>query len=207
MLLPNNQKGRSKLTTEDERTVLIKDLKASGYISYSGLLYTGQIYRGYDDFKQDDPYVHISFIPGGKTIKGGSVYRGKRQNPPYKNYGYVQKERGILTVFAKDNSGIRGRRIADGWLWQVETYIKNYWSSKINGMSVDRSSFTAHREIPNFNVKRMYGMETMFDIYSDVVWTDEPVSGIKSPSGITAISIVTQPTTGTATGMFKLWVN
>lgn len=113
----------------------------------------------------------------------------EREGTPYYDFGYLQSERCIVTAFAKDLSGIRGRRIADFWLKDIETYIRNNWNNKISGVSVDRLSFGPHKEIPNYYTKYLYGMETSFDVQSYVTWSNEPVSGAKSEYPVSGISI------------------
>lgn len=178
---------------------------ASGNISYSGVAYTGMVFRANDSFDLEDPCVIVSWIPMNKKTKMVSTIRSTRPNSLYHNYGYVESEMCILTAFAEDAHSMRGRRMADGWLIKLETYIKNTWNNLITGVGVEIDSFTTHREVPEFYSERLYGLETRFIMQSQNTWTDEPLSGATSMVDITGVVITKGPVSG-VTGMIDVWV-
>lgn len=197
------------MITEDQKIALIADIKnyaASGYVTYSGVAYTGLIYRANDSFDLDDPCIIISWIPTGKKTKYVSNIRSTRPNRLYNNYGYTESEICILNTFAEDFNGMRGRRICDGWLRKLETYIKNSWNKLINGVGLILNSFTVYKEVPEFYSERLYGLETRFEMQSHNIWTNEPTSGVTNLTDIEAVSITQGPVSG-VTGMIDVWVN
>jgi len=197
------------MLSEDQKIALQLDLSGqmvSGNIEYSGVSYTGMLFRANDSFDLYNSTVIISWIPMGKKTKMVSTVRSKRPNSLYNNYGYIESEMCILTAFAEDSNSMRGRRLADGWLRKLETYIKNNWNTLFNGIGVIVDSFTPYREVPEFYSERLYGLETRFEMQSHNIWTNEPVSGATDMTDIEAISIVEGPVSG-VTGMINVWVN
>lgn len=196
------------MITEDEKIALQLSLSgyvASGHVTYSGISYTGMIYRANDSFDLTDPCVIISWIPMGKKTKGVSNIISTRPNSLYNNYGYIESEMCILTTFAEDSNNIRGRRLADGWLRVFETYIKNNWNTLISRVGLVINSFTTYREVPEFYSERLYGLETRFEMRSQNIWTNEPVSGAIDMTDISGFSITKGPVSG-VTGMLNVWV-
>lgn len=193
---------------EDQKIFLhnsLTDYGTSGFINYSGVKYTGYIYRANDSFDLEDPCIIISWIPTGKKTKFVSKIRSSRPNRLYHNYGYIESEMCILTAFAEDSNGMRGRRMCDGWLYSLETYIKNNWNTLISGVGLKLDSFTPYREVPEFYSERLYGLETRFEMQSHNIWTDEPVSGVTNLTDISGVSITKGPVSG-VTGMINVWV-
>lgn len=186
-----------------QRTLI--DYISSGYVDYSGVVYTGMVYRVNDSFDLRDPCIIISWIPTNKKTKMVSTIRSKRPNELYNNYGYIETEICILNAFAEDSNGMRGRRICDGWLIKLETYIKNNWNTLINRVGLKLDSFTAHKEVPEYYSERLYGLETRFEMQSHNMWTNEPVTGAIDASEITGVVITKNPSSG-VTGMINLWV-
>jgi len=158
-----------------------------------------------DSFTLEDPTIMISWIPMNKKTRGVSLITSPRDNAMYNNYGYIESEMCILNSFAEDNSSIKGRRLADGWLRKLETFIKNRWNNIISGVGIVLSSFNAFREIPEFFSERLYGLETRFEMQSWNNWTDEPVSGATSLTDITGVTVKNGIVSG-FTGMIDFWV-
>lgn len=169
--------------------------------TYSGYSFTGQVYRAYDDFELSEPCAIISWIPG-QVIKMASPFTSYRTNQIYKNFRYVQSEVCIIDLFARDLSTYHGRFVADDWLRKMENYIKNSWGTMYQGVSVDRQSFIPYREITEFQVSRLYGLETQCAVYSNNQWNDEPESGAQGNYPVSGVWIEENG----GSGMFKMWV-
>lgn len=194
------------MLTEDQKLTLHENLRSLSGISYEGVDFTGEVYRAYDNFELTEPCAILTFLPGSGRVVGVSSFMGFRENPKYRNYGYIENETCVLAVFAEDTNGIRGRRIADAWLRQLETYIKNNWNTLLNNASVRRESFVPYREIPEMFTDRLYGLETRFEIVSKNYWSDEPISGAEDASEVEYIYLTDTPTTGEGSGMINLWI-
>ena len=194
------------MLTENDKVTLHESLRDANP-TYSGATLTGtSIYRRNDKFSAEESYGVISFLPGGKKVKSVSTFAGFRDNPLYKNYEYLENETCVITIFSEDKNGIRGRILADEWLRQLETYIKNNWSNLINKGSIDRDSFTSYKEVPEMFTEKMYGLQTQFDIWTRNSWTDQPTSGYIDAGSIDYIYVTEAPLTGTATGKVELWI-
>ena len=196
------------MINEDQKIAFQRTLNnyaASGYVSYSGVSYTGVVYRANDSFDAENPFIVLSWIPMNRKQKYVSKVRSKRTNTLYNNYGYIESEMAILSAFAEDTAGMRGRRLADSWLTTLETYIKNNWNNTINGIGVVMDSFSTHREVPDFFSERLYGLESRFEMQSHNIWTDEPASGATSMTDITGVT-VTESVVNGVTGIINVWV-
>lgn len=208
LLLSYTKEGINNVINEDQKIQFQKSLTAyaaNGYVSYSGVAYTGTVFRDNDSFDSEDPFICITWLPSGKKQKYVSTVTSKRDNTLYHNYGYTESEMCVLSSFAEDTSGMRGRRLADSWLRSLETYIKNNWNNTINGIGVILDSFTTYREVPDFFSERLYGLETRFEMQSHNVWTDEPVSGATDMTDISGFTAKVYPE-NSVTGMINVWV-
>lgn len=177
------------LLFEETKDAMIDSLTGLTY-TYDSVTYDVPIYRSDEDIPTEDPIIVVSFLPTNRKI-GLSLnnFLGKRDNPYYSDYGYGEYDHVTVRVFSSNISGYDGRAIAQKWMYEIESYIKNNWDSLITGGSVDKYSF-GHSVISNPFVERQYGYEVSFDIVSTNWWTDEPATGAVSPVDVSGIQIV-----------------
>lgn len=129
-------------------------------------------------------FIIVSLMDTGKKeVLSLNNFVGKRDNPLYNNYGYLNIYRGFVRVVTTS------RRQSRDYANTIESYLKVKFNSISEHIVIRRHSFSAQKVFTILAETTLYGVEIAFDVAFLNVWDDEPEQGAESQVTVDEIII------------------
>jgi len=132
----------------------------------------------------NDSFVVVKVIDTGRKDNVSlNNFTGRRENPLYSNYGYMNVFRAYVRVITPIRSDSREHATT------IENYLKVNFDNIHSDIVIRRHTFSAQKLFTISTVKVLYGVETSFDFSFANVWNDEPAEDPLSQVNVDEINI------------------